>query len=621
MSKARGRLPAAWIAAVVALAALPLVIVLLRPAPRRAAPAETAATLEGIDLVYYDFDAENRKKLEVRCRESMRLDDDRLSMNGVTAILFTSGQLDENIRVSADQGTAGNDFHDFFLQGRARIVASEFTLNSRSFQLKDLDIVSGKDSVDFELEGIRGRGWRGLQYYVGQKVLKFFACRGTWTRGGIPYDFRCRVFWAIRRQNLIVLEKDAVLTGEGSTLRSPWISLQLDGDFSLLRKAAAVGRSTFQDEVPAGGGKQSRGIESDLIELYYDSTGQLERIAVRGSGALSVSGGRRSAAMHSQAMDIRMRPETQVLERAQSISRGELKTGGREPLTVSADALEVEFDADGEMVKASAAGNCRFHASELSGTSTRLDHDAAKGLTTISGKETAVRSGRNAFRSIRFQLRGGDLETDRGVKATIIPERKNALLGARPVFVTAAAMSAVRGGGASRFTGEVSLFQDELELRAGQLVFQGGGGFICQGGAEVKFAGGENGPLRMRGQTIELVAGRGRVVIEGEARLEQGGNELAAQRIELAFGADDALQDVYASGAASFRKEDIEGRGQTLHWQYSRQAVVFREGAEIRRRGAGTTRGRELRYDLASNQIVVSGSDDRSETIIGNPRP
>jgi lipopolysaccharide export system protein LptA len=166
----------------------------------------------------------------------------------------------------------------------------------------------------------------------------------------------------------------------------------------------------------------------------------------------------------------------------------------------------------------------------------------------------------------------------------------------------------------------VSLFQDEVELHAGELLFRGGGALSCRGGAELRFAN-DGQPLVVRGQTIDLEAGGGRIVIQGEARLEQGANSLAANRIDLVFGPGDRLQDIFAAGAASFRKQTIEGRCQALHWQYARQAVVFREQAEIRRSGAGTTRGQELRLDLASNQIIVSGGGDRSETTIGDPQP
>lgn len=619
MSASRGRRRAAGIA-VAALAALLLATLLLRqPRRRQAAPAAETA-LEGLDLVYCDFDKENRKKLEVRCLESIRLDDDRLGLKGVTATIYASGRLDEDIHVRADRGTAANNFHDFSLRDRARIAAGDFTLDSRSFQLKGLDFVSGKDPVDFAIRDIRGRGSRGLEYYISQKVLKFFACRGTWTRAGIPYDFRSRVFWVIRRESRIVLEKDAVLAGDGSTLRSPWITLLLDGDFSRLRQAAAVGRSSFQGRVQAGGGEQTRAIEADLIELFYDAEGRLERIAVRGAGALRVAGARSSARLRSDSLEIRLRPDTQVLERARALSRGELETGGRKALAVSADTLAADFAADGELAQAVAFGGCRFRSAGLSGSATRLDHEAAADLTTISGKGTEVRSGGNSFRSSRFLLRGGDLETDTGVKATIVPQKKSALLAASPVFVSARAVNAARAGGASRFRGEVSLFQDELELRAGELVLAGDG-LSCAGGADVTFRGGEDGPLRLRGQAITMAAERGRVVAEGEARLEQGGNELAAQRLELVFGADDALQDVHASGAATFRKQDIAGRAQALHWLVSRQEVLFRERAEITRSGAGTTRGEELRLDLAGNRITVSGRGDRSETTLDDGRP
>ncbi len=127
--------------------------------------------------------------------------------------------------------------------------------------------------------------------------------------------------------------------------------------------------------------------------------------------------------------------------------------------------------------------------------------------------------------------------------------------------------------------------------------------------------------MALRGQTIAFDPDGGKIVIEGEARLRQGPNTLAARRIELEFGADDKLQNIVAIDRVSFSKGEIVGKAQLLNWQYARKTVLFRNAAEITRKGAGTTRGQELRFDLDSNEITVSGAGDRSETTLRRERP
>jgi lipopolysaccharide export system protein LptA len=234
-----------------------------------------------------------------------------------------------------------------------------------------------------------------------------------------------------------------------------------------------------------------------------------------------------------------------------------------------------------------------------------------------------VRSGSHVFQSSRFLLatRSRELATDKGVKATIVPAKKSVLLGARPVFVTAASMESGGQGKATRFKGKVSLFQDEIELHAGELLFDDPGNRIaCSGGADLKFSS-DGERVALYGQTIAFAADGGKIVIEGEARLQQGPNALAARRIELEFGADDKLQNIFATDHVSFSKGEITGKAQLLHWQYVRKSVLFRNAAEITRKGAGTTRGQELRFDLERNEITVSSAGDRSETTIRREWP
>jgi lipopolysaccharide transport protein LptA len=300
-----------------------------------------------------------------------------------------------------------------------------------------------------------------------------------------------------------------------------------------------------------------------------------------------------------------------------------LNSRGRDNVSVSAESLQAVYSSQGKLAEVLAERKCQFRTDDFQGLARSLNYDASSGEINIFGQNSTIDSGKNRFESSHFRMRTGSksITSRKGVKATIIPGRKSALLGAKPVFVTADAMETSQKGGASRFTGKVNLFQGEVEMHAGELQIDGPGGAItCTGGADLRFR--DNGePLDLKGKTVSFDPDSSRLVVEGEARLEQGNNSLAANRIELVFGADDRLQDIFASGAASFRRKDIEGRCQVLHWQYARQSVVFREQAEISRRAAGTTRGEELHLDLASNRIIVTGSKDRSETTIGDPRP
>jgi len=65
----------------------------------------------------------------------------------------------------------------------------------------------------------------------------------------------------------------------------------------------------------------------------------------------------------------------------------------------------------------------------------------------------------------------------------------------------------------------------------------------------------------------------------------------------------------------------LSGKSGLLHWYFNKKLVLFENAAQITRKDAGTTKGRELLLDLSSNEIKVSSQEERAETIIEKNRP
>jgi lipopolysaccharide export system protein LptA len=88
----------------------------------------------------------------------------------------------------------------------------------------------------------------------------------------------------------------------------------------------------------------------------------------------------------------------------------------------------------------------------------------------------------------------------------------------------------------------------------------------------------------------------------------------------LIFERSNRLENVLARDNVTFNKKDLSGRSGSLHWDFNKKIVLFKNSAQISRKGAGTTRGRELLLNLSSNEIKVSSQEDRAETIIQSER-
>jgi len=588
-------------------------------------PAKALDTeIEGVNLTFLSFNKSNEKKLEVKCRESKKKDDRWLYMTEIVATIFKADKLDEDIRVTADSGRTTEDFNDFDLSGHAVISSPSFTLTSDHFNLKNLNELTSKDPVTIELKDLSGRAGKGLRYFIANKVINLFGAKGVLRRSGIPYDFQARTLRVNEIRNTLRLADEAALEGNGASLRGDRVVMQFDDGFVNLQSADATGNSHFLSRTTREDGAiVSREIAADQIRTHYDAQGRLQLIKVKGAGSVSLASGDDSGTIRSDTVEISINPDTQSLDKVRTAARAELASRGRNNITVGADALKATYGPDGSLDTVIGDDHCQFTTDDFSGASSHLVYNARDSVIRISGANSSIASGKNVFNSSHFLVRTKmkELETDRGVKAKIIPGKKSVLLGAKPVFVTAEGMELRERGNATRFKDKVTLFQEEIELHAGELLFESRDNRIsCRGGCDLKFID-EGERVFMSGKAIAFDPAGLKIAIDGDAQLKQGANTLAARKIELAFDRDNRLQTIQASEHVTFSKEDISGKAQSLSWLYGKKVVVFRNSAEITRKGSGTTRGQELRFDLVSNEITVSGAGDRSETTIRQELP
>jgi len=580
--------------------------------------------IDGRNLAYFDFDENNQKRLAIQCLESLRLSNERLLMKSITATFFKTARLENDIQVSGDSGIVSRNFYDFEIRGRARIFSSDFTLDGPSFNLKNRELLSSRDNVDFKLKDISGRAAAGMEYYINLPVLKLFQCQGTMIRDGQPYDFQTQMFWVIKKDNLMVLEKKSELSGAGATARSDWMSLQFDPGFVHLQSVTNVGNCFFSlKEEGENGRTQSKEIAADFIGIDYDSKGRLRQITVHGAGKINLQDQKNNGQIASEVTKIFLRSENQTLETVQTLTRGTLTSRGRDNITVSGDFLSAFYSQDGLLVEMKAKKNCEFSAEGFQGTAEALNYDAALFLIDVTGRDTTIINKKNSFNSSHFKIhsRQRRLNAEKNVKATIMPGEKSVLLSSKPLFITADALEITDGGNSIRFRDKVKLFQDDIELHAGEMFLDNlTNRMTCNGDVQLKFFS-ENEVVELRGQTIIFNHEERKAVITGNASFNQAGNALSGRQIELSFDRGNQLENISARDNVTFSKENLSGRSGLLQWPYRKKIIWFKNSAQITRKDAGTTKGRELLLNLNSNEITVSSQQERAETIIHPDRP
>jgi len=608
-----------WLAAVALLILVAVIFYFLRYRKGTISPKIVNTAIDSANLTYLAFDKNNQKKMEIKCRESQKQSDDRLLMKKITATIFKTDKLEKDIQVTAESGIVSNNFYNFDIRGHARIFSSDFSLSSQSFFLENRELLSSRDGVDFKLKNVSGRAAAGLEYFFNQRTLKLFKSKGTLVRNGQSYDFQAQTFWVIKKGNLMILEKNSELVGGGATVRGDWISLEFDEGFANLQSVSNIGSCFFNMvEYGENGRSQSKEITANFIRIDYDPDGRLRQIMVQGAGKITLNDQKNNAQIASDNINIFLRDENQTLEKVQVLTRGTLTSRGQDNVTVSGDSLTALYSQDGILAEIKAENNCEFSTDDFRGTADSITYDAAHFLIDIAGKDAAIISKKNIFNSSHFLIytKRRQLNSDKGVKATVIPEKKNVLFKAKPLFITAAAMEMTDKGNIIRFKEKVKLFQDDIELHAGEMIFDSRRNRIsCQGTADLKFFN-ENEMVVLRGQTIFFNTPERKIIIAGNATLNQAENILGGQQIELSFDLTNQLENILAMDNVTFSKEDLSGKSGLLHWYFNKKIILFENSAQITRKDAGTTKGRKLLLNLNSNEIKVSSQEDRAETII-----
>ncbi len=319
-----------WLLAVGALlVAAAAILVFLRLGKGTTAPKVVNTALDGVNLTYYDFDKNNQKKMEIKCRESQKHGPERMLMKGITATIFKTDKLEKDIRVTADSGIVSNNFYNFEIRDRARIFSSDFSLASQSFSLENRELLTSRDEVVYELKNLNGKAVAGVEYFLNQSILKFFETRGTMIRNGQPYTFYAQTLWVIKPSNLIIFQNRGELIGGGTVLRGNWFSLQFDKDFANLQSASVSGNCFFNmvEDGPSPGGS-SKEIRANFIHIVYNEDGRLRQIVVHDAGKITLQDGKNTGRIESDKTEIFLRPETQTLEKVQVLSRGTISSRG-----------------------------------------------------------------------------------------------------------------------------------------------------------------------------------------------------------------------------------------------------------------------------------------------------
>ncbi|MDD8012531.1 MAG: LptA/OstA family protein [Acidobacteriota bacterium] len=592
---------------------------------KRADAADTGVGDRGIS--YLAFNEESKKSIEVKCQESFTTEADELRLKNISGVIYKSGRMNKDIRFFGDQGIAKDDFNSFQITGNARIVSEDITFKAESFLMIGKKNLLSRGETSFTGTIISGKAAQGIEILFELNEFKFFGVVGDVTKGRQKYAFASPMLWMFRNDNWLALKgKSSIQTGD-ALLTADEIILRFSEEFVDLQSYVSIGNSILHSEKSIPGGRADEreilDIAANKIESIFNETGDLERIMVFEEGRLAVAGNADRCEMSGDNIDCWLFPQTQSIREIFIRTPGGVKIRGSQEVDLSADEITAKYDENGGMQDIHAEQNGQFTFGDFKGSAPELHLDAGSGRLVIGGGEARITCGANLFAGSAFEIdtKKTLLSAPSGVRATVSPEKGSVLFHAAPLYLSADNLVIGDNGRNITFKNKVQLFQDEIKLTAGEINFNNDANLIAaRGRVHLEFVS-EKDLLVLEGGSVVFDSGSRQIAAEGNARLRQTGNTLAAGKIILFLSGDERLEKVSAQRTVEFANDRISGKSELLDWQFDKKILVFRKEARISKKNSGMTRGQELHLNLESNEITVSGADDRSETTILRDRP
>ncbi|MCU0275712.1 MAG: hypothetical protein MUF02_02455 [Acidobacteria bacterium] len=585
------------------------------------------AGVDDRNISYLAFNEENKKSLEIKCQASQAQGVDELHLKGISAVIFKSGRMNQDIRFFADSGIAKDDFNHFQIQGNARIVSEGLTVQADRFLMTHKKNLLAAGSTRFSGKNISGTAAAGIEFLFELNEYKFFDVQGAVAKNDRKFDLATRMVWMFKEMERLELKGASSIRTADSLLSGEQIVMRFSNGFSDLQSYVSLGNSRLLSEktIPGAAAERREVLEitANAIESILDAEGNLERLLIFDQGQLAVAGDANRCEIRGDNIDCYFFPSTQNVREIFVRTPGEIQSRGSQNMDFAAEQIAIQYGETGDMQRASAERNVRFTSGDFSGTAPELQLDARQQRLVIAGENAEIKSRGKRFAGPRFVIdtRTNQLTAPAGVQATVLLDKGSVLLRPSPIYLVAGSLAAGGDGQNTAFREKIQLFQDETKLTAGEIHFKKDKEqIVAQGQARLQFAN-EKETIVLQGGVLTFDSGRRRITAQGEALLLRKQNTLQAGRITLFFSPDDQLQTVAAQNGVRFANDKISGQAKLLNWEFAKNILLFKDEAQISRKNSGTTRGQELRFNLESSEIVVTGADDRSETTLRPDRP
>lgn len=574
---------------------------------------------DGEGMSFSSFNDDNRKALEIKCAESSARSEQKVDMKKIEGLIFRKGKMKKDIKVFGDRGSVDVlDYQTFFVEKNARLVSEDFTILSDNFTLKDKAELSSAAQVRYKTSTLDGTANAGMGLYLKVNTLKFYNTRGTYKRNNRVFDYHTDIMWIIEQEQLMVLEKNAVIRDKHSLMKSDWISVKFDKDMKKVLESSSQKNSYLYIEDPEK--NEVKEIKSENIRSLYDKNGRMTRVMVMQNAEVLLRDADNQTLIASDIIDMNFDPDTGKPKDLKIPHRGRIENTGKTLFKVVADTITILYDQNGELSYCEGRGNVDYIIEKYKGTTNTIQYDIKKSMVTLLGEETEMLGSQNSFHSETFNVntKFRILSTTKGVRSIVRFEKENALFSLEPIFINSGEVTVFEKENRFTYKKQVNLNQGDTVLTTQSLEIQGEDSVIAKGSTTLSFKK-EDSDIALKGKEVLFNTLEKRILVKGNAIIKSGETLLRAAEIVIRFNDKGEIYLITGEKNVNFTKNDLSGYSERVNWDFKKEEMVLIGSPYIDRRSStgdgGTTRGKQLMIDLKTDKItILSGDTNRTET-------
>jgi len=576
--------------------------------------SETSA--DGKDVKFYTYNEKGKKTLELTCSEAFKESNDKTLMKKIQGLIFKEGRMDRDIKVFGDEGYVENNFYNFYVEGNARLVSKDFIISSEHFKLKDRAELFSAPVVYYQTDVLKGSATKGMEYYINSNTLKFNKTKGTYKRDKRSFDYKTNVWWFFEKSKVMALEKKVVIKEDKSLLRSDWVTLKFNDDLTQVVETSTQNNSYLYTQDTEK--NEIKEIKSANIVNLYDDKGHLTFMRVMKDAHILLQSETNRTLIVSQSVEMNVDGPTGKTKNVNIPMRGVIENTGKTSFKVIADAIDVQYNQQGEISRCQGTGNVEFIIEKYKGLTNKIHYNIEKETITLEGVNSQITHKNNSFTSSQFMVKVDKkiLTSNQAVKSLIHVEKENALFSTDPIYINSTKFTIFEKEKKFKYDQQVNLNQGDTRLSAKSLEINEDGKISAQGSVDFSFKKGDK-EVTVKGNQLTFNPEEKRIDIVGNAIIKSDVNVLRAGHFVLQFNDKNEIGDIVGEEDIYFTKEELSGTSRRVKWLFNQELLVMQGSPQVINQSGQRTTGNELSINLQDNKItIISAESERSETVI-----